>query len=402
MYLWETNSEYANDKLRHTLDDATADIDYSLVQRQFRCYQKGGGKKTLQERKADYRKAIIRDVISEFLGEPGTTLPKNVLDLNALDANVDIFVKYLTDARKGNGGLLKGGSYASHHSSLTYLFWRYQHVPSRMFEVELKECMEGIKRVANEAHQLGEGSLYDGDRPLSWALYEQFNRWFYAEGTLEGIFALAFSKVTYNLACRGKSTSQVCTKHIKWLDDCFEIPFAYGKDRQTGVNNIKKLSRHCYANPMNLSSDLPSALFQYFALNPNVIANAEESLFPGGVKAQVNKFGRMVTKICFKYRDIIKTKFGFDISEIGVHSWCKCARTKLNYGSTAGPTGAAACIRGGHHAMGGSKDVYIPKRRPATPTAAKFYKAFLSTYLNLPFPTLTSCPSILSRVCKME
>ena len=225
-------------------------------------------------------------------------------------------------------------------------------MPSRMFEVELKGCMEGTKRVANEARQLGEGSLYDGDRPLSWALYKQFNRWFYAEGTSAGIFALAFSKLTYNLACRGKSTSQVCTKHIKWLDDCFEIPF----------NNIKKLPRHCYANPMNFSSDLPSALFQYFALNPNVIANSEESLFPGGVKAQVNKFDRMMTKICIKYRDIIKTKFGFDIFEIGVHSWRKCAHTRLNCGSTAGPTGAAACIRGGH-AMGRSKDVYIAQEK---------------------------------------
>jgi hypothetical protein len=70
----------------------------------------------------------------------------------------------------------------------------------------------------------------------------------------------------------------------------------------------------------------------------------------------------MVTKICIKYHDIIKTKFGFDISEIGVHSWRKCAYTKLNCGSTAGPTGAAACIRGGH-AMGGSKHVYIAQKK---------------------------------------
>ena len=139
MYLRETNSEYVNE-LKRALDDATADIDYSSVQRQFWCYQKGGGKKTLQERKADYRDAIIRDVISEFLGEPGTTPPKNVLDLNALVANVDIFVKYLTDAHKGNGGLLKDGSYASNRSSLTYLFPRYQHVSSRMFQIELYLC----------------------------------------------------------------------------------------------------------------------------------------------------------------------------------------------------------------------------------------------------------------------
>ena len=41
-------------------------------------------------------------------------------------------------------------------------------------------------------------------------------------------------------------------------------------------------------------------------------------------------------------------RFGFDISQIGVPSWRKCAHTKFNCGSSTGPTIVVACIHGGH------------------------------------------------------
>jgi hypothetical protein len=57
-----------------------------------------------------------------------------------------------------------------------------------------------------------------------------------AEGNKDGIFAAAFSRLTCNsnLACRGNSTSQVCTKHMEWVDDCLVIRFAHAKDQQRG------------------------------------------------------------------------------------------------------------------------------------------------------------------------
>lgn len=59
-------------------------------------------------------------------------------------------------------------------------------------------------------------------------------------------------------------------------------------------------------------------------------------------------------KVCVKHKDEKEGEFGFDISEIGVHSWWKCAHTKLNSRSTAGPSAAAACIRG-VHTMGANR-----------------------------------------------
>eukprot|EP00804_Cyclotella_cryptica_P020114 CCRYP_020133-RA/>CCRYP_020133-RA protein AED:0.24 eAED:0.24 QI:0/0/0/1/1/1/2/0/687 len=285
------------------LDDANAGIDFSPVELQFHRYRRNGGKKSLEERKADFRQDILRNVISSFIGEPGTTPPRDVADLPALKANVDIFIKYVTDTRKENGGIMKSGSYASFRASFTYLFSVKLVYNLRAFDEQLKEDTEGVKEHWYCLHQA----------------YQKF-------------------------------------------DDCFEIAFAHSKDQQTGDNAIKKLPRHCYANPLNFSSDLPSALFHYFALNPHVISNSEESLFPGSITAQVQRFGRYVAKICVKYQQIIEDEFAFDIKDIGVNSWRKCAHTKLNCGSTAGPSGPAACIRGGH-SMGANRDVYIAQEK---------------------------------------
>ena len=51
-----------------------------------------------------------------------------------------------------------------------------------------------------------------------------------------------------------------------------------------------------------------------------------------------------------------------NIKDITLHSWRKCACTKLNCGSTAGPSAAAACIREGH-SIGSVRNVYIAQER---------------------------------------
>jgi hypothetical protein len=129
-----------------------------------------------------------------------------------------------------------------------------------------------------------------------------------------------------------------------------------------GDNQIKKLPRHCHANPLNFASDLPSTMFHYFATNPTVIAQPEEALFPGVIKSQAQRFGNIVSFIKKKYKTIIERDYAVSIDDIGVHSWRKCAHSKLNTGSTAGPSGAAACLRGGH-SMGKNRDVYIAQEK---------------------------------------
>jgi hypothetical protein len=48
---------------------------------------------------------------------------------------------------------------------------------------------------ARRCKQAGEGNIYDGNRALTWPLYNQFNRWFENMGGREGVFACAYAKM---------------------------------------------------------------------------------------------------------------------------------------------------------------------------------------------------------------
>ena len=54
------------DELRHKLDDVKAEVDYSAVEAQYRKYKKNRGKKSLTERKEDYKVALLRNTISDL------------------------------------------------------------------------------------------------------------------------------------------------------------------------------------------------------------------------------------------------------------------------------------------------------------------------------------------------
>ena len=108
------------EELRRQLDDANAEPD-SDVERLVPIYVRRGGKKSLDERKEEFRQKLLKQVISDALGPPGTTPPRQVIDFDAFTADVDIFVDYVIKIRKDDGSLNKAGTYAGHRSSLSYL-----------------------------------------------------------------------------------------------------------------------------------------------------------------------------------------------------------------------------------------------------------------------------------------
>ena len=97
-----------------------------------------------------------------------------------------------------------------------------------------------------------QGNMFDGSRGLTFKLFKQFNKWFLELGTPEGLYAAGYATTTLNLACRGDSTGNVCTKHIKHEDDCVSISFSHIKEEQLGDNPTKRLPRHIYYNPWML------------------------------------------------------------------------------------------------------------------------------------------------------
>lgn len=319
-WLYEKHPEAVDTGLRQELDDLVAEIDYSGVESQFRKYRKNGGEKSLDQRKEDFKTKLIRGAIGDRLGVPGLQPTGATICFDALEESPDLFIKYLTECRREDGGILKDKFYTGFRSSLTFLYRRYRRTIPESVMIDWKESMEGIQRMSNEARQHGEGTLYDGDRELTWALYQQFNKWFLAEGTEEGIFAAAFSKLSMTLACRGKSTAQICVKHLLWQDDSMSIAFGHVKDNQSGKNSIKKLPRNCYCNPLDHSCCVITGLFEYIATNPDIVSKPAEALFSGPLSAQAQRFGRFLSKICTKYEAVIKSEFGYDIRDIGSHS----------------------------------------------------------------------------------
>ena len=115
---------------------------------------------------------------------------------------------------------------------MTFLFRRYRYSPPQAYVEDVRGDIDGVTRLSAQAMQAGEGNIWDGDRPLTWALYKYFNTLFLEMGDVDGAFASAFSKLTVNLACRGKNTGQICVKQMKWQADYIEIPSAHSKTHQ--------------------------------------------------------------------------------------------------------------------------------------------------------------------------
>ncbi len=322
------------------------------------------GKKSVEERKNVYLFQQLRDKVAEYLGTPGSTTNKKTVIFDQFVADPKIYVDYLAKRRKGNGGLMKPSVYKSYRASLSFLFWRYEFQVPEQFSSRLKTYMDGIKRLANKARQCGEGNIEDGKRPLNFELFLQFNKWFLEMGTYEGIYALAYSLATFNLACRGDSTLMICLKHLMWKGDATGVPFSHSKEEQLGDDPTKRLPRFCFGNPFIQAADFISGIFLYIATNPELIDNKDGPLFPGAKNYHSTKFSNTL-KIILKdpeKREIIQKQYAFDPDDIGVHSWRKAAHTKMSCGSTAGPTNSAACIRGGH-SIGAVRDVYVVQEK---------------------------------------
>ena len=61
LFLYENNPELLHQELIEALDDVDAEIDYSTVVSSHRRFQRNGGTKTIEERKAERRIKVLRD-----------------------------------------------------------------------------------------------------------------------------------------------------------------------------------------------------------------------------------------------------------------------------------------------------------------------------------------------------
>jgi hypothetical protein len=112
VYLFEKRPDLLHPEFRDSLQDTVTEIDYSDVQQRYRRYQRNGGKKSLEQRKADYRIELLREHVADALGTPGTNPPRQTVNLQLLEHDIDAFLKFITTVRKPNNGLFKSNSMA--------------------------------------------------------------------------------------------------------------------------------------------------------------------------------------------------------------------------------------------------------------------------------------------------
>lgn len=150
---------YLTPDLLRELRNVNVAIDYADLEKKHHSrYLQNGGKKTLHQRKKEYRVKLLCDVVGGFLGKPGTKPPRRAFDLAALSSNADVFLQYIAEKMKADGSIMKPDVYKGFRSSLTYLFNRYDFKVPENYNKELSRCMQGVAKITKGARQNGEVS----------------------------------------------------------------------------------------------------------------------------------------------------------------------------------------------------------------------------------------------------
>ena len=110
--------------------------------------------------------------IGEALGPAGTLARRQTILLEAFTSDPLLFIGFIQTKKKivrvhnfdtgedeEEEQLMKPGVYGGYRSNLTYLFQRYQYRPPPVYDANLKEYMEGVKRIANKARAAGQVSI---------------------------------------------------------------------------------------------------------------------------------------------------------------------------------------------------------------------------------------------------
>ena len=79
-----------------------------------------------------------------------------------------------------------------------------------------------------------------------------------------------------------------------------------------------------------------TAIFEYFALFPEVLHDPDGRVYPGA-DTQNQRFGEILDKILLEHEEEVNA-LGYKCDEIGVHSIRKGATTYASSGTTAAPS----------------------------------------------------------------
>lgn len=292
-----------------------------------------------------------------------------------------LFIEFLTTLRHNrNGSYLGRSAYQHRCSALFHLYRLHNHNGfSPELAAELKDMYKGMFRVltrvasatqrnpqrrlqpgvppnnANDAVGAGPWATDDSKSAMSVQLFRSMCGWFLDYETVDGIFALCFLVLTWNLACCVNNTACIKFSDVNWKEfDCYSVTFSHSKTDQVGDD--ARYPRHIFENhvdplicPVLALSFHLSCCFGYFTV-------VDDSLIIFQGPEQEKSFSRMFNKILADNVDEVRA-MGYEVSDLGTHSIRKGAATYLT-SIPGGPPVAASSQRGGW-SMGNIKDRYF-------------------------------------------
>jgi hypothetical protein len=313
---------------------------------------------------------IINKSKSDFIERLRRADERPLLYLDQLTPR--LFFDWLLSLRNTRNGseYLGKSSYNQRRSALYHCFRLHNRMGcDDKFKRKLDILFDGLYRVLADAKAAKKVKIDpnnatvkwnpdESKEPMSVALYSQTCRWLLSQGTADSIAAHCYLVLTWNLACRSQNTADIRLSDISWNHsfDAFSIRFAHTKTDQQGEE--AKYDRHCFANPTKESRHVCPvlALALHLSCNFNKTSLPMDCLlFPGTF--QKDRFGKTLKRLFEENKEEIKTKFGYDLDDLGTHSIRKGAATYLA-SIPGGPSAISCCIRGGW-TIGNVKERYF-------------------------------------------
>jgi len=223
---------------------------------------------------------------------------------------------------------------------------------------ELKNILDGYKKIINKLKQRGLMKLHEGKREISNAGYQLLGEKFVAKeparngGSWSTVtFAWPFYVLLWNLMCRSDSADKLTLNVISWECDALIIEEQGHKGDEKGENNIKK---HIYANPYEpwICPILSMAVLVFSSGTRTV---SREKVFNGTDSKK--RFGDILRELVRSLSETEMQILACRPDEVGCHSTRKGSCTYC-LGQVSGPTPVSVFLRMGQ-TLGQLKDRYV-------------------------------------------
>lgn len=225
-------------------------------------------------------------------------------------------------------------------SALSSFYQQHGELLPGQMRASVKEFTKGVARTRASLRQTGELPMEEGKAHVPGDLYLTIVRTLLTNGD---VFCHAFCVLSWNLMVRVSNVATLCAANLTFSEDSLRVAYVKHKADQEGDHTDPK---HCYANPLNPSACVVTALGIHLACF-GAPKQRTDVLFEGD--RQHDRFVKKLRKVLDQHTELkgMLDRQGITVDDIASHSLRKGGRSYCAGGSTMGPSTASALLRGG-------------------------------------------------------